>query len=190
MTPPADPPIAAHGALAFGRKALQQLRVTLERDLGSHGATSLQHVGFAAGEAAHTAFCAWLAERHGVADPGDLDAAEWPALLSAFFEAEGWGPIAVTRVHPALLALDSANWAEADPAAPSEYPACYLSCGLFADLLGRLAGAPMAVLEVECRSHGDARCRFLAGSPETLAALYERLATGVSYHAALASANG
>ena len=40
-------------------------------------------------------------------------------------------------------------------------------------------------MEVECRSRGDARCRFLAGSPETLAALYERMAQGMAYAEAL-----
>ena len=40
-------------------------------------------------------------------------------------------------------------------------------------------------MEVECRSRGDARCRFLAGSPETLSMLYERMAQGASYADAL-----
>jgi len=31
-------------------------------------------------------------------------------------------------------------------------------------------------MEVECRSRGDARCRFLAGAPETLGILYDRMA--------------
>ena len=36
-------------------------------------------------------------------------------------------------------------------------------------------------MEVECRSRGDARCRFLAGAPETLSTLYDRMAQGSSY---------
>jgi len=43
----------------------------------------------------------------------------------------------------------------------------------------------VAVMEVECRSRGDARCRFLAGSPDTLSALYDRMAQGSSYSEAL-----
>jgi hypothetical protein len=41
-------------------------------------------------------------------------------------------------------------------------------------------------MEVECRSRGDARCRFLAGAPETLSLLYERMAQGSGYVEALA----
>ena len=56
---------------------------------------------------------------------------------------------------------------------------------MLADVLGRLAGEPTAVMEVECRSRGDVRCRFLAGSPETLGSLYERMAQGSTYGEAL-----
>jgi hypothetical protein len=41
-------------------------------------------------------------------------------------------------------------------------------------------------MEVECRSNGAARCRFLLGSPEVLGHVYQRLTTGVGYEAALA----
>jgi len=38
---------------------------------------------------------------------------------------------------------------------------------------------------VECRSRGDRKCRFLAGAPETLGVLYERMAAGSPYVEAL-----
>ncbi len=41
-------------------------------------------------------------------------------------------------------------------------------------------------MEVECRSRGEARCRFLAGSPETLSIVYDRMAQGSGYLEALA----
>jgi hypothetical protein len=69
--------------------------------------------------------------------------------------------------------------------AKGEYPSCHLTCGLLADFLGRISDGLVAVMEVECRSRGDSRCRFLAGSPETLSTLYERMAQGMSYEAAL-----
>jgi hypothetical protein len=43
----------------------------------------------------------------------------------------------------------------------------------------------VAVMEVECRSRGDGRCRFLAGAPETLGLVYERMAQGMGYGEAL-----
>jgi hypothetical protein len=36
-------------------------------------------------------------------------------------------------------------------------------------------------MEVECRSRGDDMCRFLVGSPEMLAAVYEKMSEGLSY---------
>ena len=60
-----------------------------------------------------------------------------------------------------------------------------LSCGLLADFLGRMSDGMVAVMEVECRSRGDGRCRFLAGAPETLGMIYERMSQGMSYGEAL-----
>jgi hypothetical protein len=40
-------------------------------------------------------------------------------------------------------------------------------------------------MEVECRSRGDGRCRFLAGAPETLSTLYDRMSQGAAYTDAL-----
>jgi hypothetical protein len=42
-------------------------------------------------------------------------------------------------------------------------------------------------MEVECRSTGADRCRFLLGSPDTLGALYEAMAGGESYENAVVS---
>ncbi len=50
-----------------------------------------------------------------------------------------------------------------------------------ADLLTRVAGRDLAVMEVECRSRRDGQCRFLLGSPDTLGAVYEGLREGRSY---------
>ena len=49
---------------------------------------------------------------------------------------------------------------------------------MLADFFGRMSNGLVAVMEVECRSRGDGRCRFLAGAPETLSALYDRMAQG------------
>ncbi len=179
---------------ALARAALHQLRASLERDLGVQAASYLQEAGFAAGEAAHDAFGAWAAERYGVADTGALDERWLGDALSGFFRSAGWGALETTRLGPVPLAyiyarhvlvLDSPDWAEALDERGTEYPTCHLSAGMLADLLGRIAGEPTAVMEVECRSRGDARCRFLAGSPETLGSLYERMARGSGYAEAL-----
>ncbi len=88
------------------------------------------------------------------------------------------------------MALDSTEWAEAAEESRGEFPSCHLTCGLLADFLGRLSEQVVAVMEVECRSRGDARCRFLAGAPETLSTLYERMALGTTYAEALGVSSG
>ena len=52
---------------------------------------------------------------------------------------------------------------------------------MFADFFGRLAGEAVAVMEVECRSMGGERCRFLVGSGETMQHVYDEMAQGVGY---------
>ena len=84
----------------------------------------------------------------------------------------------------AALALDSSDWAEAEPGT-AETPMCFFSAGMLADLMGRVSGETVAVMEVECRSRGDSICRFLSASPETLQEVYEKMTGGMSYAEAL-----
>jgi hypothetical protein len=78
------------------------------------------------------------------------------------------------------------GWAEADPASAMPFPSCYYTAGMLADLFGRVADGPLQCLEVECRSNGAARCRWLLASPEVIAHVYQRLTEGVSYQDSLA----
>ncbi|HEU4763327.1 MAG TPA: V4R domain-containing protein [Gemmatimonadales bacterium] len=170
--------LAAHHCLGLGVRAVHTLRASLERDLGANAAAYLQEAGFAGGADLYSAFQAWLAESTGVTDPQALDREHLSGLLTAFFGSLGWGSLQVSALGPALLALDSPDWAEADPTAGAAYPSCHVTGGLLSAFLGHLGAGMTAVLEVECRSRGDARCRFAAGAPETVHALYERLAAG------------
>ncbi len=182
MTTPAA--LASHHCIGIGRRALQQLRSSLERDTGAQAAAYLQEAGFAGGEELFYAYAAWLAETYGVTRPGELDTQFLGDVLSRFFAEYGWGALSARPLGGSVLALDSIEWAEASESG-SDYPSCHLSCGLLADFLGRMSDGLVAVMEVECRSRGDARCRFLAGAPETLALVYERMAQGMAYGEAL-----
>ena len=88
-------------------------------------------------------------------------------------------------VGTGALALDSRDWAEAEPGT-SQTPMCFFSAGMLADLLGRLSDETVAVMEVECRSKGDERCRFLSATPGVLEKLYNEMTQGRSYEDALA----
>ena len=173
--------LPSHHCLGLGRRALQQLRVSLERDTGVQAAAYLQEAGFAGGEEFFAAYTAWLGETHDVAEPGQLDAEHLSDVLSRFFAETGWGALTVSPLGDAALALDSDDWAESTDGGGAAYPSCHLSCGLLADFLGRMAGETIAVMEVECRTKGDDRCRFIAGSPDTLATLYDRMSQGMGY---------
>jgi predicted hydrocarbon binding protein len=173
--------LSRNGLLGIGQQTLHRWRETLERTLGDGAAACLQEMGAAMGEDLYAAFCRWLPERVGLTDPGELDAERLGDVLSAFFGGIGWGAISVERLGSRGLVLTSNDWAEAQPGSGSVFPTCFVSSGLFSDLLTRLAGAPLAIMEVECRSRNDRACRFFAGAPETLQAAYEAMSEGRDY---------
>jgi predicted hydrocarbon binding protein len=179
------PTTSQRPGLRLGRKVIHQLRAALERDTGLQAASYLQEAGFAGGEELYAEFAEWLVATRGVERPADLDAEFLSEVLSEFFAELGWGQLAAQQLGAAVLSLDSADWAEAADEGRGEFPSCHLTCGLLADFFGRLSDGLVAVMEVECRSRGDARCRFLAGAPETLSTLYDRMAQGSSYIDAL-----
>jgi predicted hydrocarbon binding protein len=169
----------------LGRRVIHQLRASLERDTGPQAAAYLQEAGFAGGEELYGAFSEWLADKHKLEQPSELDVQFLSKVMGEFFADLGWGRLEATPLGSAVMALDSAEWAEALDEQQGEFPSCHLSCGLLADFLGRVSQGLVAVMEVECRSRGEARCRFLAGSPETLGILYDRMAQGTGYLEAL-----
>jgi len=174
-----------HRCLVLSHTALHQLRVSLERGTGVQSATYLQEAGFASGEGVFNAFSEWIAATYFVEKPSDLDVQFLGEAMSGFFHECGWGTLVPDQIAHAAICLDSTDWAEATPESEAQYPSCHFSCGMLADFLGRLSGGLVGVMEVECRSRGDSRCRFLGGSPETLHGLYERMNQGMSYQQAL-----
>jgi predicted hydrocarbon binding protein len=171
--------------VGIGRRAFQQLRASLEREVGAQAAQYLQEAGFAGGAELYAAFASWAHREYGLDDPADLDAAYMSEAFTRFFGAMGWGALATRPLGDAVLALDAIEWAEAGEAGTSEYPSCHVTCGMLAEFLGRLSGQVTAVMQVECPSRGDARARFLAGAPDTLSVLYDRMSQGMTYTEAL-----
>jgi predicted hydrocarbon binding protein len=147
----------------------------------------LRDAGYAAGGALYETFASWLAARGDV--PPDLITDErFGPTLAGFLAEAGWGAVHVQSLSEAVLAVDAAEWAEADEHADAGVPNCHVGTGLLAGLLGRVADAPLSVLEVECRSAGHARCRFLVGSVDVMQYVYEAMERGVHYQTAAASA--
>jgi predicted hydrocarbon binding protein len=182
MTYPLE--LTSQRLVTLPRASLAALRSALVRDAGAGYATYLQEAGYAGGESVFDAFGEWLAARGGGA-PDILPVAAFATQAAAFFADTGWGSLTVSPVHDVAARLDSSDWAEADPDARLDHPACHFTAGLLADFLGRVANSTLAVLEVECRSSGASRCRFVAGSPTVMQHVYDRMAAGTHYTAAL-----
>lgn len=164
--------------IGLGAGALHALRRSLVRDLPDQAALCLQEAGYAAGRQIYGAFRRWLPTYARVDHPADLDASTLEEVVSAFFEALGWGRLQIERQGDATLSITSTDWAEAEPGIGAEIPSCYVASGFFADFMGRLSGTPVAVMEVECRSSGSTHCRFLVGTAQTMEAVYEAMAAG------------
>lgn len=176
--------LASTPLVALPRQSLAALRAALMRDLGGGYATYLQEAGYAGGDAIFASFREWLAARGGNAE--GVGFAEFQGLAAEFFRDTGWGTLEIGTLNDVVITLDSTDWAEADPTLNIGFPACYYSMGLLADFFGRMAEAPLACYEVECRSNGAARCRFLLGSAEVIGQVYQRMTEGVGYEAAVA----
>ena len=160
--------------LTVTRASLLSLRAALLRSGDSQAAVTLQEAGYAGGAALFESFKIWLADRtHVGVEELDVDAFQHRA--SEYFSETGWGTLHVGTIDEVVATLDSPDWGECDQ-----------NLGA---LFGRLAGAPVAVLEVECRSAGQDRCRFLVGSPDVMDAVYEEMGNGTDYEAAVRAQN-
>ncbi len=157
---------------------VRQLHASLAAHAPEQLVTILQEAGYAAGQGLYQSFSA-------THNPAELDADLLPDTLSDFFSAGGWGSVTITPVGTGALAIDSADWAEAEPGT-AQTPMCFFSAGMLADFLGRISDETIAVMEVECRSKGDARCRFLSATPGILDKVYNDMTAGKTYEEALA----
>jgi len=145
---------------------------------------AVRDAGFHAGQALFNAFTEWTDERAEPL-PQALPHERFVELSSEFFAASGWGELSFTPLSDAVMALDAEALSEAG--AESE-GGCLISTGVFAGFFGRLADAPISVLEVECTANGDGRCRFLLGSVDVLAYVHEAMSRGIPYERAATSA--
>jgi predicted hydrocarbon binding protein len=173
-----------NGMVGLPRTALAALRSALYRDAGPAAASYLQEAGYAGGETLFSAFRGWLSSRNEPA-PESLTLERFEQMATAFFRDAGWGSLSVGSLRSAVAVLDSPDWGEADPQSGVDQPSCHFTTGMFADFFGRVADAPLAVLEVECRSAGAHRCRFLVGNSEVMEHVYDTMGRGADYEAAL-----
>lgn len=183
MSHPHAIPLTDHSLLALSRSALAALRDALLHDAGPGAAAYLQDAGYAGGETVFASFRAWL-EQRGIGAAEELDMADFQRHASEYFREAGWGTLDIGTLNGAVITVDSENWAESDPSAQLDRPSCHFTTGMFADFFGRLSDVPLSVLEVECRSAGASRCRFLLGATDVMRYVYEEMKRGERYEAA------
>ena len=144
---------------------------------------AVRDAGYAAGQALFDHFSAWLADRseHG---PDTLLDSRFPLLLREYLFELGWGLVQLSSLSEAVMMLEANNWGEA----AAEARGCPVSTGLFAGFFGRLADAPISVLEVTPDSAAEGQCRFLLGSIDVLNYGWEAMERGIPFERAATSA--
>lgn len=160
------------------------LRRAMVEALGEQAAAdAMRQAGYAAGDSLHS-ILGGGAEH----DPGEIPVSRFWSDFARLFSSRGWGRLAFVPLHEGVGSLESNDWFEATDGAGGQggQPSCHFTTGLLANVLGQVAGADIAVLEVECRSRGDSRCRFLFGGSEPVFRVYEEIAGGSAPDDALA----
>ena len=166
--------------IAIPATAFGSLRRHLEKEAGPLPTVhALHHAGYAAGTAAAPALAA--------ADAGSMAEAAFWTRLADFFGKRGWGSLRHARPHAAVGLLTSSDWAEATDGDGGSEASCHFSAGFLSGMLTELAGGPVAVLEVGCRSRGADSCQFAFGSEGAIHELYGRLLENDDLDAALAA---
>ena len=167
--------------LRIPARSILALRRTLVRELGMEtAAPALQEAGYAAGDALYDRLVRGL--DHDVA--ATSSAVFWKRLAGLFREL-GWGTLEHEELHPGVGALVGRDWFEVDPSAAGS--ACVFTTGVLANLLGRVAGEDVAVMQVPC-SGGEAGCaRFLFGAAPVLQDLYGGMREGQDLQESIAA---
>jgi hypothetical protein len=175
--------MAATREIRFPADAILTLRRTLVRELGAQAAgRALQEAGNAVGDTLHDRLARLGSDDNAIEDTPS--ASFWDRLAGLFREM-GWGTLQYQDLHPGVGALDARDWFEADPGA--RRPSCPFTTGVLANILGRIAGGEVAVLQVPLPDGAAGGSRFLFGGSEALQRLYGGLREGRDLDAALGS---
>jgi hypothetical protein len=166
--------------IAIPATAFGSLRAHLAKEAGALPTVhALHHAGYQAGVAAAPALSG--------GDAGGLGEDAFWTKLTDFFGKRGWGSLRHARPHRAIGVLSSVDWAEAGAGDGGPDASCHFSAGFLSGLLTELAGGPVAVLEVGCRSRGSESCQFVFGSEGAIHELYGRLLEDDNLDGALAA---
>jgi predicted hydrocarbon binding protein len=165
--------MASNREIRIPADSILALRRSLTRQLGAAAAAqALQEAGHAAGDVLHDR----LARGNAGDGLGSLPTDTFWTRLGSLFREAGWGTVEHEELHPGVGALVARDWFEVDP--DTRRPSCFFTTGVLANILGRVAGGEVAVLQVECATSEPGCCRFLFGSGPVLQEVYAALRDG------------
>lgn len=146
--------------------------------LGEAGISALREGGRAAGED--------LADRIAdTADPASTGTDAFWGQVDRQLHRLDLGSLTYRVRTPSVAEVRMEGHPEADREG-ADGGGCPFATGLLGGILADAAGAPVSVLEVECRSDGAEACRFLVGAEARLSDVRARLASGASLREAVA----
>lgn len=171
--------MASNRDIRIPAESIHAMRQSLQRDLGAEAAgRALQEAGYAAGDT--------LYERMSRALGDDLAATPSTSFWDRFAGVcrdLGWGSLRHEELHPGVGALTASEWFEVEP--DRRRASAPFTTGVLANILGRVAGEDVAVLQVDCPD-GDPGCaRFIFGAGQTLNDVYGRLREGRDLQASI-----
>lgn len=137
---------------------------------------ALREAGFAGGPAVYQAFEQWLGESEGSQHAPELTVEEFGDRAARYFRDAGWGRVDFdSEIEEGVASISMEDCWETDRSAAGSSPSCHITTGMLASFFGKLAGYPVAVMEIECRSANAERCRFLLGNAEVMAFKWDEL---------------
>lgn len=170
------------GQVRLPAGGLAELRQAIEEKAGPEAIPALREAGRRLASEAEGI----IAERAG-GSLATLPMTQFWDELARYFQESGWGQLHHEQLNAAVGALVASEWAEVEAGENRKYPSCHITTGLLAELLSQAVGQPVAVMQVDCISRGDAVCRFLFGSPTNLLSVHRSLANNEPLEEALSA---
>lgn len=164
--------MATNREIRIPAESFHALGNALAQELGAEAcARAMQEAGFSAGDALHDRLTRGAPDE----DLAATSSASFWDRLSVLFRELGWGTVRYEELHPGVGALVASDWFEA---AADGGANCPFSTGVLANVLGRVAGDEVAVMQVTCDPPTDGCARFLFGRGPVLQDVYEGLVEG------------
>lgn len=176
-----DTPSGTHQEIVVPASIFATLRREVAKEVGVLASIHALHsVGYETGQSAGRSFRTSVG-----GDLSTLPQEDFWGKLSGYFARRGWGSLSHQPRHVAVGVLTSRDWSEGEESRSGDDTSCSFSSGFLAGFLTELAGGPVAVLEVECRSRGDAACTFAFGAEGAIHEVYGHLVEGGNLDGAL-----